>query len=88
MAKSQYGPAHKALRKAWAPIVASGQATCCEVVCVKGSRIIDPDEPWDLAHTEDGTDYRGPAHEACNRSEGATRGNRQRAEQHASMWRL
>lgn len=61
-----------------AAVVARGEAQCSELVCVKASRHIDPDEEWHLAHTADGSDYLGPAHAECNTSEGAARGNRMR----------
>ena len=75
----KYGSAHRRLRAKWAPVVARGEAQCSELVCVKASRHIDPDEPWHLAHTADGLDYLGPAHAECNTSEGAIRGNQGRA---------
>lgn len=74
----KYGYAHRKVRAEWAAIVARGEGWCSEVVCLKATRHIDPDEPWHLAHTADGTDYLGPAHAECNTSEGATRGNRGR----------
>jgi len=75
---SKYGWKHQQERARWAPVVASGQAVCCEIVCLMPTRTIRPDEPWDLAHTPDGGAYLGPSHAPCNRSEGATRGNRAR----------
>jgi len=43
------------------------------------TRWIQPGTPWDLAHGPTRDTYLGPAHAACNRSEGATRGNLTRA---------
>ena len=75
----RYGSAHRRLRAKWAAVVARGEAQCSELVCVKASRHINPDEEWHLAHTADGSDYLGPAHAVCNTSEGAIRGNQGRA---------
>ena len=75
----RYGSAHRRLRAKWAEVVARGEAQCSELVCVKVSRHINPDEEWHLAHTADGSDYLGPAHAVCNTSEGAIRGNQGRA---------
>lgn len=86
MAKPQYGWRHQQARAKWAPIVERGEAHCCETVCLKASRHIGAAEPWDLAHTPDGGDYLGPAHEACNRSEGAIRGNRGRVRDDKGKW--
>ena len=75
----KYGSAHRRLRAKWAPVVAAGDGWCSELVCVKTTRHITPDEEWHLAHTPDGSDYLGPAHAECNTSEGAIRGNQGRA---------
>ena len=74
----KYGWKHRKARAEWAEAVARGQGWCSETICLKGSRYIDPSEPWHLAHTPDGSAYLGPAHAECNTSEGATRGNAQR----------
>lgn len=78
-----YGAEHQAEKKRLRPSVDAGQAYCAEVVCLEErdgrGRWIPPDTPWDLAHTEDRASYRGPAHERCNRSEGARRGNAARS---------
>ena len=74
----RYGHAHRRARAKWADLVAQGGVECCELVCLKSSRLINPDEPWHLAHTPDGDAYLGPAHAECNTSEGARRGNRTR----------
>lgn len=77
----RYGNAHQKTRADWAPVVAAGQAFCCETVCVnQGGRWIPPDVPgrptgWHLAHTDDGLAYKGPAHADCNLSEAGKRGN-------------
>lgn len=78
---TKYGSTHKRERARLAPTVDAGEAHCSEIVCLEEedgrTRWIPPGTPWDLAH--DGPDtYRGPAHERCNRSEGAIRGNQQR----------
>ena len=74
-----YGSRHRRLRQLYARMVAVGRAQCSEVVCLMPTRWIQPGTPWDLAHGPTRDTYLGPAHAACNRSEGATRGNRTRA---------
>jgi hypothetical protein len=88
MAAKHDTPQHRAARKAMAPLVNAGLARCCEPVCLvkqdTGSDWIQPGTPWDAAHDREasrrlGRDvYRGPAHARCNRSEGASYGNRAR----------
>jgi hypothetical protein len=68
-----YGSPHQRARKRWAPVVAAGNARCAEPVCLRSSRWIKPGEAWDLAHGDTRTQYRGPAHPDCNRSEGSRR---------------
>ena len=73
--RPQYGPAHKAERERWEPVVDQGDAWCAEVICLVerdgGDRWIPPGTEWHLAHDRNvpGT-YRGPAHARCNLSEG------------------
>lgn len=75
-----YGADHKRTRRYWEPIVAAGNAYCCEDRCINpGGRWIAPGEPWHLAHEIDRKGYKGPAHKACNLSEAGTRGNKMRA---------
>jgi hypothetical protein len=73
---------HKGLRARLAPVVASGRAVCNETVCLEEragrTRAITPGTPWDLAHSDDGLTYKGPAHARCNRADGARRGNAKR----------
>lgn len=69
----RYPTRHAQLRAGWAPRVATGTIQCAEVLCLYADRRIRAGQAWDLAHTEDGADYRGPAHAKCNRSEGARR---------------
>jgi hypothetical protein len=76
-AQRGYGTSHQAERARWKPVVDAGQAYCAETVCLERDRYIPPGTPWDLAHAPGGG-YLGPAHQSCNRSEGATRGNRGR----------
>lgn len=78
--RAGYGTAHQRERDTWRPIVDAGMAFCAEPICLMPSRWIPPGSTWDLAHdrTNPGT-YRGAAHARCNRSEGASHGNRQRA---------
>lgn len=68
-----YGAGHQATRRQWVDRVEQG-----DVACSLCGYPIDPGTPWDMDHTPGKQGYRGPAHRRCNRSEGATRGNRQR----------
>ena len=65
-----YGPAHRKLRRQWAPKVEAGMTSCS--LC---GGWIEPGTPWHLDH-EPGTldQYRGPAHASCNTSDGGKRG--------------
>jgi hypothetical protein len=74
MAQRGYGREHQRLRREVGRVVASGQARCA--ICGKP---IAPGARFDLDHTPDRSAYRGPAHVSCNRSDGASRGNRMRA---------
>lgn len=73
---------HKGMRAKLNPIVAAGQAHCTETTCLEEqdgrTRWIPPGTPWDVAHEDNGIDYKGPAHRRCNRADGARRGNRMR----------
>lgn len=71
-----YGHQHQAERRGWAPTVEAGEAWCAEVICLEPDRWIEPGTPWDLAHNRDTGGYLGPAHERCNRAEGARYRNR------------
>jgi len=76
------GPAHRAERRRIALTVNGGGAICC--LC---GRPIIPGTPWDLDHTPDRRDWRGPAHAHCNRSDGAKRGNAKRHRRSRVWWR-
>ncbi len=80
MAAAKYGAAHKRERARWSPVIARGQGQCHAVRCLHPTRDIEPGTEWDLGHDETGTRWTGPEHADCNRSEGATRGNRMRGE--------
>jgi len=71
-ARGYDGP-HTRLRREWEPQVAAGR-----VCCARCGAWIPPGAPWDLGHTADRTAYTGPECRACNRAEGAARGNRAR----------
>jgi hypothetical protein len=73
MARPQYGARHKAERAKWKRLVDAGQATCC--LCGKW---LQPGQPFDLDHVPGTDQYRGAACQACNRRDGAVRGNRGR----------
>lgn len=83
-----YGAAHEAQRRAWAPAVARGEAICHAIVCLEASRAIARDGEWDMGHTPDRSQWTGPEHARCNRSEGATRGNATRGQalKHSRTW--
>ena len=63
-----YGVEHKKLRRQLAAKVQAGGIRCG--ICGKP---IPPGSVWHLDHTEDRTDYRGPAHASCNTADGGRR---------------
>jgi hypothetical protein len=73
-----YGHYHRLARAKWQRIINRGEGVCHATLCLEPNRAIPPGTPWDLGHTPDGTRYNGPEHTRCNRSEGATRGNKTR----------
>jgi len=76
---------HQRARAAMAPAVAAGEAYCTQPRCLMRSRWIRPGSPWDAAHNRRTGGYYGPAHRKCNRSEGATFGNRLRGARRRSV---
>lgn len=76
----KYGPAYQALRQAWAAVVARGEATCSEPICLMPTRHIAPGSKWHLSHDATGLRLLGPSHARCNVSESATRNNKRRAQ--------
>jgi hypothetical protein len=60
-----YGVEHQALRRQWAPRVATGS-----VPCSRCGELILPGQAWDLGHDDnDRTKYNGPEHaNRCNRA--------------------
>ena len=63
-----YGIDHQRTREDWRPYVEAGYVDCAAPRCLQPERRIRPGQAWDLDHDDDRTTYRGPAHEACNRS--------------------
>lgn len=85
-AMADYGHAHRKERARLAPLVASGQAVCCELICVMPSRYIAPGSDWDLAHDRRTGGYLGPSHAKCNRREG--QGEKTRRARGIGRWAL
>ena len=81
-AERGYGYAHAQERKRVKVLVDAGQVNCC--LC---GRWIQPGTRWHLDHVPGTTDqYRGAAHEYCNTSDGATRGNKNREPRTGLKW--
>lgn len=66
-----YDTTHRALRRAWQTRIDAGDPVHC-ARC--GTRITGT--TWDLGHTDDRTNYRGPECATCNRSAGGRNGAR------------
>lgn len=79
MAKPRYSYSHQQERARLKPSVDAGEAYCVQPVCKMRDRWIAPGTKWDVAHDDSGTVTLGPAHERCNRSDGAVRGNKMRS---------
>ena len=56
-----WGHNHQQRRKAIAPLVRTGKATCARC-----GETVDPDEEWHLDHNADRTGYIGVSHSTCN----------------------
>jgi hypothetical protein len=69
-----YGRQHELQRQAWEPKVKRGGVHCHAKVCFMPARLILAGQTWDLGHNEDRTQWTGPEHTKCNRSEGGKRG--------------
>lgn len=80
----RYNYDHVKERERWEQRVASGDVECHAILCHQPTRLIDPNEPWDLGHNTAGTAWTGPEHQFCNRSDGGTR-NKGPKPQPASM---
>lgn len=78
-----YGSKHRAERARWLPTVKRG-----ETECSRCCYLIEPDEPWDLGHSDDRTTWTGPEHRDCNRADGARKRNagRRRSEPAPRPW--
>lgn len=66
-----YGIAHKAERARWEHAVKAGEVMCARQGPKCTGKPIDPDQPWDLGHTDDRTAWTGPECVPCNRGAGA-----------------
>lgn len=70
-----YGTPHQRERaRLTRQMAEQGYLICMERVCLENTRLIPPVMAWDLAHGQTRTEYLGPAHTRCNRTEGARRG--------------
>lgn len=65
-----YGADHQRERAKWKPRVQRG-----DVDCARCGEPIEPDDHWDLGHTDDRTGWTGPEHASCNRRDGANKTN-------------
>ena len=59
--QARYGSRHRARRRVWAPIVATG-----ELVCPRCGEFIEKGQAWDLDHLPNGGS--APSHRSCNRA--------------------
>lgn len=75
----KYGALHRRRREIAAVAVAKGEA-----VCWRCGLPIDPSEPWELGHDDEGREHAGPEHRYCNRS-AAGRATRQRFRRRTSV---
>jgi len=72
---------HRTLRASYVRLIKAGQALeCTAAVCVFGrAPIVNPNgrdpDGLHLGHADNGVDYAGPQHNACNVKDGARRGN-------------
>jgi hypothetical protein len=75
----KYDALHRRRREIAAVQVAKGEAVCwrCELP-------IDPSEPWELGHDDDGREHKGPEPRYCNRA-AAGRATRKRHERRTSV---
>ncbi|MDO4240763.1 hypothetical protein [Micrococcus sp.] len=60
-----YGASHQRMRAKYLPLVAAGRA-----VCARCGERIEPQDLWELDHSDDRSTYIGPSHQACNRRAG------------------
>lgn len=68
----RYGTKHRELRAYWAEQIKAGVNPICSLC----PHPIIPTDLWDLDHDDDGVNYRGPAHQDCNRRAGAVKKNK------------
>lgn len=69
-----YGAAHRAERKRWETLVQAGGVYCARQGPKCTGQPIDPDQPWDLGHNDDRTQWTGPECIPCNRGAGGSNG--------------
>ena len=74
-AERGYDAHYSRARRAWAPVVAAGDAWCHEPVCIEATRWIAPGSKWHLSHNPERTLIIGPSHARCNLAEAGRRGN-------------
>ena len=71
-----YGAQHQALRAQWEQVVRAGGVMCARQGPKCIGKPIDPDQPWDLGHNDDRTEWTGPECVPCNRGAGGANGAR------------
>lgn len=76
-----YGTAHQRLRRIVGRMVALGGMRCCRC-----GEVIEPRQEWHLDHSDDRSEYLGPAHARCNLSAGGRKGNEARRRVNSRAW--
>ena len=93
--KAKYSTAqHRRTRKQYADqLERDGYLMCTAKVCLMDDRIITNPNGRDrdglhAGHADNGTDYDGPQHNACNVTDGAKRGRAKQTAQPTRRWEL